>query len=162
MNFYHSKKMSSCFVGTILALASLWAGAQSQPTATAQTQTCERPSNSPSWLPCGPDRVLTEEDLNTYLFKADRTTKMLVTGVPSGRKLRADFYPKGKFEGGIVGGSNIGKAWKFEGAKVCRSYYGHHFGDGKFNCGNFELKAGILYLIDDEGNKSPVTSMELQ
>jgi hypothetical protein len=139
-------------------------GAMAQATAPppAADAACEKKADAPQWLPCGPDRMLSATDLVTYLFKPGKTAKMLVTGVPSGRKLRADFYPGGKFEAGIAGGTNIGKEWKLEGAKLCRAYVGAQFGNGKFDCGNFELSAGNLFLIDGDGNKSPVTMIDFQ
>lgn len=140
----------------VCALAHLSASAQTS------AESCTRAPSAPDWLPCGPDRILSEADLKAYIFKPNQAVKMLVTGVPSGRKFRVDFYPGGKFEAGLTGGPNIGKEWKLDGAKLCRAYYGAQFGNGRFDCGPFELAENVLYLVDGEGNKSPVTSLEFK
>lgn len=127
--------------------------------ALAQGAPCERNPSSPAWLPCGPDRVLTAEDLKQFVLKPDAVTRMQVKGGTSGRQFFANFHPDGKMEAGMSGGANIGRTWTFEGDKVCRNYSQVYRGP---QCGTFELRDGTLFLVDADASRNPVTDMKFE
>ena len=148
--------MGSLFIGTAFHVAC----AQGSATASPTTQVCVKQADAPEWFPCGPDRVLSEIDLNTYLFKPALATKMLMTpiaGKYAGKNLRLVFHPDGKFEAGIVNANgsfgNIGKQWKLEGDNLCRTYT-----TGDNQCNKFEISAGKVYWVTSA--KHPVDSIE--
>ena len=125
------------------------------PAAAAAPAPCVAPAGAPQWLPCGPDRVLTEAEARAHFFKDGQVTKMLLTGGTSGRKFYANFKPGGKLDAGLEGGTNNGKSWKFVDGRLCRDYYRFSV----IHCSVFEVAGGALYLVQD-GSKDPVTSVE--
>jgi hypothetical protein len=125
--------------------------------APAPTAECERPAGAPSWLPCGPDRVLNEADLKQYILKDGWTTRTQVKGGDSGKMYFMNLLPDGGMEAGMLGGQNIGKSWTLQGGKMCRNYYRVFTGP---QCNTFELKAGVLYLVDADSSRNPLTAME--
>lgn len=142
----------------VAALTPLAALAQDPPKepASPAPAACEARAGAPQWLPCGPDRVLTEAEIKSMLIKDDAVTKMLVTSGKSGKRFFVHFRPGGKLESGPEGGANFGKSWKFNGNQVCRDYYRI----AQVDCGTFELQGTTLYLSDDDGSRSPVNTLE--
>jgi len=122
----------------------------------APAAACEARTGAPQWLPCGPDRVFTEAEVKSLLIKEDAITKMVVTSGKSGKRFFIHFKPGGKLDSGPDGGTNFGKSWKFKGNQVCRDYYRIT----QVDCGVFELQGSTLYLVDDDGARSPVNALE--
>jgi hypothetical protein len=153
------KTMITCAVGcTILAAAAQPAPPGGGTPGTASiAPACERSPNAPQWLPCGPDRILNESDLKTYVVKDGLVTKMLITGGTSGKAYFVNFHPDGKLESGYKGAADIGKSWTLNGGNICRTYYTVYRGP---QCGPFELKGGTLYLVDPDQVRSAVTAVE--
>lgn len=120
---------------------------------------CEPAAGAPAWLPCGPDRVLSEADFETYLFKPGQTTQMEMTGGTSGRTFVLQMRPGGKLELSVKGATNFGRDWKLEGNKFCmRAYQG--VWNGQFNCGGFEVAQGKLFWLDGSDNsRNPINSV---
>ena len=52
----------------ILALASAGSMVMAQEGTSVSKGTCERKADAADWVPCGPDRVLSEADLATYIL----------------------------------------------------------------------------------------------
>lgn len=155
--------LASLALCTSALLAPALAAAQDtkDTTATAPAATaCEPRPGAPAWLPCGPDRTLTEDEVRTLLLKEKDgvAAKMTGTSGTSGKDFFINFYPGGKLETGQVGGRNWGKGWKFEGGKLCRDYYAPATGR---HCGVFEVSGGSLYLFDDgDAKKSRLSLIE--
>jgi hypothetical protein len=126
-------------------------------TAAPPAAACDRSASAPQWLPCGPDRMLSESDLKTYVIKEGMVTKMVLISGTNGKPFYATFHPDGKLESGFVGGGDFGKSWTMEGNKICRSYYQFFRGP---QCGPFELKEGKLYMVDPDQRYHSVTSIE--
>ena len=122
----------------------------------AAPASCEARAGAPQWLPCGPDRVFSEAEVKSQLIKEDAITKMVVTSGKSGKRFFVHFKPGGKLDSGPEGGTNFGKSWKFKGNQVCRDYYRIT----QVDCGVFELQGTTLYLVDDDGARSPVNAFE--
>lgn len=126
----------------------------------ASAAACTPTPGAPAWLPCGPDRTLTEDEVRTLVLKEKEglAAKMTGTSGTSGKDFFINFYPGGKLETGQVGGRNWGKGWKFEGGKLCRDYYAPATGR---HCGVFEVSGGSLYLFDDgDAKKSRLSAIE--
>ena len=140
----------------VASLAPTAALAQDAPKDPAPAAACEARTGAPQWLPCGPDRVFTEAEVKSLLIKEDAITKMVVTSGKSGKRFFIHFKPGGKLDSGPDGGTNFGKSWKFKGNQVCRDYYRI----AQVDCGVFELQGSTLYLVDDDGARSPVNALE--
>lgn len=108
---------------------------------------CEARAGAPAWVPCGPDRTLTEDEVRNLVLKEKDGTVVKITGTSgtSGKNFFINLLPGGKLESGLVGGRNWGKSWKFEGGKLCRDYYAP---STDRHCGVFEVSGGNLYLFD--------------
>ena len=124
--------------------------------ATSAAAPCEAAAGAAAWVPCGPDRKLSEAEAKSHFFKDGQVTKILMTGGKSGKKFFANFKPGGKLDSGFEGGTNIGKSWRFQDGRLCRDYY--RISD--VHCGVFEVSGAALYLVDDDGSRSPVTSVQ--
>ena len=142
----------------VMLLAPIFSFAQTNASTTSNIAACEAKPGASPWLPCGPDRVLGEADIKAYIIKEGFATKMIIKGETSSSTFFANFLPGGKFEAGKQGSTNIGKGWSMNGNKVCRAYY-RPINDT--HCGTFELKEGVLLLIDHDNSANPITSMEL-
>jgi hypothetical protein len=121
------------------------------------SSSCERPATAPAWLPCGPDRILSEADLRKYVVRSEWTTHTQIKGADSGKLYFLNLMADGTMEGGLVGGQNIGKSWSQQGEKICRTYTRFYNGP---RCATFELKSGVLYLVDVDNSRNPITSIE--
>ena len=145
------------FFGLLLvaSLSQIAALAQDAPKDPAPVS-CEARAGAPQWLPCGPDRVFSEAEVKSQLIKEDAISKMVVTSGKSGKRFFVHFKPAGKLDSGPEGGTNFGKSWKFKGNQVCRDYYRIT----QVDCGVFELQGSTLYLVDDDGARSPVNALE--
>ena len=152
MNLTHFLVLVPTLLVAQAALAQLQPQAGSLP-----TPACEKAAGAPDWLPCGPDRVLNGAELKQYIVKDGSITRMKIKGGDSGRMFFINFQSDGNMEAGLLDGPNIGKSWALQGEKVCRNYY--RFFNGP-QCSSYELKAGILYQIDADGSRNPVTAME--
>jgi len=139
-----------------LAQGTVPAPAPSPDEPAAAAAPCVAPAGAPQWLPCGPDRILTESEARAHFFKEGQVTKLLLTGGQSGRKFFANFKPGGKLDSGLEGGTNNGKSWKFVDGRLCRDYYRF----SAVHCSAFEVAGGALYFVNPDGSKDSVTSVE--
>lgn len=152
-----SKNLPAACLAGLLLLVPVAGLAQSAPAAPGPAATaCEPAAGAAAWVPCGPDRKLSEAEAKAHFFKDGQVTRMLLTGGKSGKKFFAHFKPGGKLDSGLEGGTNIGKSWKFQDGRLCRDYY--RISD--VHCGVFEVSGAALYLVDDDGSRSPVTSVQ--
>ena len=79
---------ASALAARLLGLACLaplasWAQSAADvptPVAASASAPCVAPSGAPQWLPCGPDRILTEEEAKAHFVKEGQVTKVLLTG----------------------------------------------------------------------------------
>ena len=127
-----------------------------EPAPSAPAAACEARPGAPQWLPCGPDRVLSEAEVRAHIVKDGMVTKIVGTSAKSGKRYFINIKPGGKLDTGLEGGVNIGKSWKFSNGKLCRDYY--RITD--VHCGVFELAGTALYLVDDGDPRSPINSIE--
>lgn len=125
-------------------------------TAASAPAPCAAAAGAPQWLPCGPDRVLTEAEAKAHFFKEGQVTKVLIVGGKSGRKFFAHFKPGGKLDSGLEGGTNNGKSWKFVDGRLCRDYY--RFSD--VHCSTFEVADGKLYFRNPDETRDVITSVD--
>ena len=102
----------------------------------AAAPACTDPQDS-NWPACAPDGALGESELRRKLFRADRTTRMVLAE--------------------RIGGDDVGRDWRIDGDRVCLSspVYG-----SQPECGAFEVLRGKLYMVDGEGRRKPVDSVE--
>lgn len=155
---------ASALVARLLGLACLaplasWAQSAADvptPVAASASAPCVAPSGAPQWLPCGPDRILTEEEAKAHFVKEGQVTKVLLTGGQSGRKFFANFKPGGKLDAGLEGGTNNGKSWKFVDGRLCRDYYRFSV----VHCSALEVADGKLYFLNLDGTRDTITSVE--
>ena len=155
---------ASALAARLLGLACLaplasWAQSAadvSTPVAASASAPCVAPSGAPQWLPCGTDRILTEEEAKAHFVKEGQVTKVLLTGGQSGRKFFANFKPGGKLDSGLEGGMNNGKSWKFVDGSLCRDYYRFSV----VHCSALEVADGKLYFLNLDGTRDTITSVE--
>lgn len=130
----------------------------------AAAPACTDPAQDSNWPACAPDGALGETDLRHRLFRPGRTTRMVLAerigpgGVSGGDQFVAQFHGDGKLDGAPVGGDNVGRDWQIEGDRVCL-----HFDPGyrsQPECGGFEVLRGKLFLVEGEGRRKPVDSIE--
>ena len=126
---------------------------------------CADPAQDSSWPACAPDGALGETDLRRKLFRPGATTRMVLAdragarGDDAGRFV-AQFESDGKLEGGAIGGDNVGRGWRIDGDRVCLQYDPGYRTQPE--CGAFEVLRGKLYLVEDEGRRKSVDSLEWQ
>jgi hypothetical protein len=127
----------------IAALAQI--GTEQAASGTTSDSCVQRPDAT--WVPCGPNRTLSEAEVRTLILreKDGLTAKVFGTSGTSGKQFFINIAPGGKLESGLLGGRNVGKSWKFDGGKLCRSYYAPV---SDVHCGVFEVADGNLYLLD--------------
>ncbi len=128
----------------------------------AAAPACNEPASETSWPACAPDGALGETDLRRKLFRPGATTRMVLSeragaGGDSDRFI-AQFHGDGKLEGGAVGGDNVGRDWQIDGDRVCLHYDPGYRSQPE--CGAFEVLRGKLYLVQAEGRRKPVDSVE--
>lgn len=147
------------FLSPLLANAQDATASSPGAVAPASASPCEARPGAPAWLPCGPDRTLSEEEVRKLILKEHESVvaKVFTTSGSSGKKFFAHFKPGGKLDAGPLGSHNVGKSWKFEGGKLCRDYYA---GNDR-HCGVFELSGMNLYFGDPSATtKNVVTAIE--
>ena len=155
----HSTYLLAAHVLASMSMGLLATDALAQGSATTPNEAlaCAVRAGAPEWMPCGANRTLSDADLKAHIVKDGMIAKLSVTGGQSGTKFFNHFLPGGKFEGGMQGGRNIGKSWVQEGNRLCRAF------DAPISatqCVTFELTDAGLLLVDHDGSKSPVTSIE--
>jgi hypothetical protein len=126
----------------------------------AAAPACSDPQDS-NWPACAPDGALGETELRRKLFRPDRTTRIVLaerTGADEGRRFVAQFHGDGKLEGGAPGGDNVGRDWRIDGDRVCLNYDPGYRSQPE--CGAFEVLRGRLYMVEPEGRRKPVDSIE--
>lgn len=128
----------------------------------AAAPACTDPAQDSGWPACAPDGALGASELRRKLLRPDRTTRMVLgeragAGGP-GSRFVADFHGDGKLEGGAPGGDNVGRDWQINGDRVCLHYDPGYRSQPE--CGGFEVLRGKLYLVEDEGRRKPVDSIE--
>lgn len=130
----------------------------------AAAPACTDPAQDSNWPACAPDGVLGESELRRKLFRPGGTTRMVLAdrvgaGPDSGgTPFVAQFHGDGRLEGAAAGGDNVGRDWRIEGDRVCL-----HFDPGyrsQPECGGFEVFRGKLFLIESEGLRKSVDSIE--
>lgn len=138
----------------LLAFCTLALAASLAPAQTA----CERSAGAPDWLPCGPDRVLSAEELRTWLVRPNQPTRMALTGGGSGRKFNLVMHPDSRLDMRVGNGTNFGREWKLVENKLCLRIYGGW--KGEFNCGPIELKDGRAWWLDpDDNSRNPIDAL---
>ncbi|MFC5498675.1 hypothetical protein ACFPOE_14100 [Caenimonas terrae] len=130
----------------------------------AAAPVCADPAQDSSWPACAPDGVLGETELRRKLFRPGRTTRMVLAeragaaGADGDGRFVARFHGDGKLEGGAAGGDNVARGWRIDGGRVCLDYDPGYRSQPE--CGAFEVLRGRLYLVEDEGQRKPVDSVE--
>lgn len=125
--------------------------------------TCTDPAQDSSWPACAPDGALGETDLRRRLLRPDRTARMVLagpTGADGAGRFIAQFHGDGKLDGGAAGGDNVGRDWQVDGDRVCL-----HDDPGNRSqpeCGVFEVASDKLYLVEAQGRRKSVDSVEWQ
>ena len=127
----------------------------------AAAPACTDPQDS-NWPACAPDGALGESDLRRKLFRPGRTTRMVLAeriggSADSSRRFVAQFHGDGKLEGGASGGDNVGRDWRIDGDRVCLS---SPVDDSQPECAAFEVLRGKLYMVEAEGLRKAVDSVE--
>jgi hypothetical protein len=56
------------------------------------------------------------------------------------------------------GGDNVGRDWRIDGDRVCLNYDPGYRSQPE--CGAFEVLRGRLYMVEPEGRRKPVDSIE--
>ncbi len=142
----------ACVAISLTSATAAWAQA-------APGAECVRQAGAPAWLPCGPDRTLSDAEVSGLLVKDKQVTKLDMTGGSSGRKFFINLHPGGKLELGVVGATNFGRDWKTEGGKLCLRAY-QNVWQGQFNCGTFAIADGKLFWVEVADNsKNPITGV---
>lgn len=129
----------------------------------AAAPACADPAQDSAWPACAPDGALGESDLRRKLFRPGATTRMVLAERAEGEggsRFVAQFHGDGKLEGGAVGGDNVGRDWRIDGDRVCLQYDPGYRSQPE--CGAFEVLRGKLYLVEAEGRRMPVDSLEWQ
>jgi hypothetical protein len=127
----------------------------------AAAPACFDPAQDSNWPSCAPDGALGESDLRRKLFRPGRTTRMVLadrSGADNGPRFVAQFHGDGKLEGGRPGGDNVGRDWQIDGDRVCLNFDPGYRSQPE--CGAFEVLRGKLYLVEGEGRRKPVDSLE--
>lgn len=106
----------------------------------AAAPACSDPAQDASWPTCAPDGALGETELRRKLFRPGGTTRMVLA-----ERVGAN-------------GDNVGRDWQIDGDRVCLHYDPGYRGQPE--CGAFEVLRGQLYLVDAEGRRKPVDSVE--
>ena len=93
----------------------------------AAAPVCTDPPQDANWPACAPDGALGESDLRRKVFRAGRTTRMVLaertsSDTDSGTRFVAQFHGDGKFESDALGGDNVGRDWRIDGDRVCLHY----------------------------------------
>jgi hypothetical protein len=130
----------------------------------AAAPACTDPAQDSAWPACAPDGALAETDLRRKLFRSGKTTRMVLAeraGDDRGAaRFVAQFHGDGKLEGGAPGGDNVGREWSIDGDRICLHYDPGYRSEPE--CGAFEVLRGKLYLVEAEGARKPVDSIEWQ
>lgn len=129
----------------------------------AAAPVCTDPAHDANWPACAPDGALGETDLRRKLFRPGRTTRMVLAeriggDGDSGSRFVAQFHGDGKLESGASGGDNVGRDWRIDGDRVCLNFDPGYRSQPE--CGAFEVLRGKLYLVEAEGHRKPVDSVE--
>ena len=131
----------------------------------AAAPVCTDPAHDANWPACAPDGALGESDLRRKVFRPGRTTRMILAerngsdgDAESGARFVAQFHDDGKLEGAASGGDNVGREWRVDGDRVCLHYDPGYRSQPE--CGVFEVLRGKLYLVEAEGDRKPVDSVE--
>ena len=131
----------------------------------AAAPVCADPAHDANWPACAPDGALGESDLRRKVFRPGRTTRMILAernggdgNAESGSRFVAQFHGDGKLEGAAPGGDNVGREWRVDGDRVCMHYDPGYRSQPE--CGVFEVLRGKLYLVEAEGGRKPVDSVE--
>ena len=131
----------------------------------AAAPVCTDPAHDANWPACAPDGALGESDLRRKVFRPGRTTRMILAeriggdgNAESGSRFVAQFHGDGKLEGAALGGDNVGREWRVDGDRVCMHYDPGYRSQPE--CGVFEVLRGKLYLVEAEGGRKPVDSVE--
>lgn len=119
---------------------------------------CSDPAIDPGWPACAADGSVPATDLRRQLFKPGRVTRLVLAPDNAGTRFVADFHGDGRLEGGPPGGDNVGREWQIDGDRVCLSYDPGYRPQPE--CGAFEIYRGRLYLVEGEGQRKPVDSIE--
>ena len=128
----------------------------------AAAPACIDPAQESNWPSCAPDGALGESELRRKLFRPGRTTRMVLAdragAANDGGRFVAQFHGDGKLEGGAIGGDNVGRDWQIDGDRVCLNFDPGYRSQPE--CGAFEVLRGKLYLVEGEGRRKPVDSLE--
>ena len=117
----------------------------------AQAPDCQRPAGVPAWMPCGPDRILSEQELRAVLLDPSRPTRVAMTGGgPARRQYALELLPGGKLALQVGDGANIGRDWKVDTGSLCLRAY-QSLWAGAWNCGEVFVQEGGLYWLDEHG-----------
>jgi hypothetical protein len=110
--------------------------------------------------PCGPDRVLSGDEIQAALTRPGEATQLTLTGGTSGRKFALALRPGGKLDMRREAGMDFGRDWKIEDGRLCLRAY-QNVWRGQFNCGTVEAKDGQLFWVEtlDGGSRNPIDSV---
>lgn len=122
----------------------------------AAAPACIDPAQDSNWPCSAPDGTLGETDLRRKLFGPGSTTRMVLAD--GGNRFITEFHGDGKLEGAATGGDNVGRDWQIDGDRVCLNCDPGYRSEPE--CGVFEVIRGKLYLVEAEGRRKPVDSVE--
>jgi hypothetical protein len=122
----------------------------------AAAPACIDPAQESNWPSCAPDGALGETDLRRKLFRPGASTRMVLAD--GGSRFGIEFHGDGKLEGAAAGGDNVGRDWQIDGDRVCLHYDPGYRSQPE--CGVFEVLRGKLYLVEAQGRRKPVDSVE--
>lgn len=122
----------------------------------AAAPACIDPAQESNWPSCAPDGALGETDLRRKLFRPGGSTRMVLAD--GGSRFVTEFHGDGKLEGAAAGGDNVGRDWQIDGDRVCLRYDPGYRSQPE--CGVFEVLRGKLYLVEAQGRRKPVDSVE--
>ena len=124
----------------------------------AAAPSCGDPARDSQWPSCAPDGSIPEADLRRQLFRPGAVTRMVMASESRTGRVVAQFHGDGRLETSSAGGDNVGREWQIDGGRVCLRYDPGHRSQPE--CGAFEVHRGKLYLVEGEGVRKPVDSVE--
>lgn len=124
----------------------------------AAAPACSDPARDSQWPSCAPDGSIDGAELRRHVFRPGAVTRMVMGSGSRDGRVVARFHGDGRLETSGAGGDNVGRDWQIDGDRVCLHYDPGYRSQPE--CGAFEVWRGKLYLVEAEGARKPVDSVE--
>lgn len=130
----------------------------------AAAPACPESMLDAGWPSCAADGSIGGAELRARLFRPGQVTQLILADGPASveadpqQRLVARFHDDGRFEGARGGHRNVGQKWQLQGDRLCLKFDPSYRSQPE--CGWFEVARGRLFLVEGEGLRRAVDSID--